>query len=284
MKVEVLKGKEIGKTRALYEEVFQDSREYTDYFYEKVQREGTAFAAEENNEVISELFLIPKHLICNNKIIEALYVYGVATKTQYRGQGCMDRLMKEALYYAKESSTELLYLIPVSTALYDKYGFHTVKQGEVRIWELSEKESTEMMQYNFESVFEFGDKLYQEINGLEKSIKKSLELHAFSCIYPLRDREYLVDRICRAKIEGGGMYLIRSQNGKVTGFVITGEEEREIVIMDMAGEYEKKEEIIKSFMKWQGRRRMKEYVFTIMIKELKESMKNIVWNTLNDEI
>ena len=44
MKIEVLKGKEIGKTRALYEEVFQDSREYTDYFYEKVQREGTAFA------------------------------------------------------------------------------------------------------------------------------------------------------------------------------------------------------------------------------------------------
>lgn len=110
MKIEVLKGKEIGKTRALYEEVFQDSREYTDYFYEKVQREGTAFAAEENNEVISELFLIPKHLICNNKIIEALYVYGVATKTQYRGQGCMDRLMKEALIMPKKAAQSFFIL------------------------------------------------------------------------------------------------------------------------------------------------------------------------------
>ena len=274
MKIEILKGKEIQKTRALYEEVFQDSREYTEYFYKKVQKDGICFAMEENNKIISELFLIPKRMVCDHNIIDALYVYGVATKEQYRGQGCMDKLMKQALYYAKDSTTEFLYLIPVSPALYERYGFHTVKQGEIRMWELSE-EPAEMKEYNFEQVFEFYDELYQEINGLEKSS---------SGIYPFRDKDYLADRIFRARIEGGGMYLIRKRNGETAGFVITGEEEGEIVIMDVDGEYEKKEKIVKDFMNGQGRRKMKEYVFTIMIKELKGSLKNMTWTAFNDEI
>ncbi len=274
MKIEILKGKEIQKTRALYEEVFQDSREYTEYFYKKVQKDGICFAMEENNKIISDLFLIPKRMVCDHNIIDALYVYGVATKEQYRGQGCMDKLMKQALYYAKDSTTEFLYLIPVSPALYERYGFHTVKQGEIRMWELSE-EPAEMTEYNFEQVFEFYDELYQEINGLEKSS---------SGIYPFRDKDYLADRICRARIEGGGMYLIRKRNGETAGFVITGEEEGESVIMDVDGEYEKKEKIVKDFMNKQGRRKIKEYVFTIMIKELKGSLKNMTWTAFNDEI
>lgn len=285
MKVEILKGKEIQKTRALYEEVFQDSKEYTDYFYEKVQRNGVCFAAEDNNEIISELFLIPKHLICDNKIIKALYVYGVATKTQYRGQGCMDKLIKEALYYAKRGIIELLYLIPVSPALYERYGFRTVKQGEIQMWELSEKESIGITEYNFEPVFEFCDKLYQEISRLEKRIRESYRLYAsYSGIHPLRNKKYLVDRICRAEIEGGRMYLMREQNKEIAGFIITGAEEGEIVIMDVVGEYQKKEEIVKSFMKWQGKTRIKEYVFTIMIKELEKCVKKTAWVTLNDEL
>lgn len=292
MKIEILKGKEIQKTRALYEEVFQDSKAYTDYFYEKVQKDGICFVAEQNDEIISELFLLPKRLICENKIIKALYVYGVATKEQYRGQGCMDKLMKEAFYYAKGSSIGLLYLIPVHPALYERYGFRTVKQGEIRIWELSEKESAEMTEYKFEPVFEFYDELYQEINSLEKRIEKSYGLYVDSCskngfsynIYPLRDKEYLADRIYLAKTEGGGMYLIRKENGELTGFIITGEEEGEIVIMDVSGEYGKKEKIVKGFMKWKNEKKIKEYIFTIMIKELKESTKNIICVSLNDEI
>lgn len=285
MKIKILKGKEIQKTRALYEEVFQDSREYTDYFYEKIQMDGICFAMEKNNEIISELFLIPKRMVYDDKIIDALYVYGVATKEQYRGQGCMDKLMKQALYYAKDGIIELLYLIPVSSALYERYGFHTVKQGEIRMWKLSERESTEMTEYNFEQVFEFYDELYWKINRLEKNMERPYGLRASSSgVYPFRDKDYLADRICRARIEGGGMYLVGKQKEEIEGFIITGEEQGEIVIMDVIGEYEKKEKFVKNFMKWQNRKKIKEYIFTIMIKELKGSLKNITWAAFNDEI
>lgn len=287
MKIEMLKGSDIGKTRRLYEEVFHDSIEYTDYFYQKVQRKGTAFAAEEHNKVIAELFLLPKRLVYNDKIVEAFYVYGVATKKEYRGQGCMSSLIKEALCYAKDTSAELLYLIPVNPALYGRYGFHIVKQGEIRIWELSERERTERMKSHFELISEIDDIICQEINTLETLISKSYDKNEFS-IYPLRDREYLSDRIFRAKIEGGKMYLIKEQYGKAAGLIITGKEKGELVVMDVIAECTKKEKILKNFMKWQGIEKIKEYIFTIMIKELsekwKEPLKNKIWVTLNDEI
>lgn len=281
MKIEILKGSEIEKTRALYEEVFQDSREYTDYFYEKASREGTAFVAEEDGEIVSEMFLLPKILVSGDRKIKALYLYGVATKEKYRRQGLMDRLIKEVLCFAESSGAELLYLIPVRADLYEKYGFCTVKQGEVQIWEISKKERKEMPEYSFESADSelFGDKLCQTINMLEKGIE------GLCGLYPFRSREYFVDRICRAHIEGGGLYLIRKQeDGAVQGFIVTGEEDREIVIMDIVGEEEKKGKMVKDFMRWQGRKSMKEYVFAVMLKKFKEEMNVIFKVKINDEI
>jgi len=281
VKLEILKGREIGKTRALYEEVFQDSREYTDYFYEKVQREGIAFAAEKDGEVVSEMFLLPKILVSGERRIEALYLYGVATRKEYRRQGLMDRLMKEALCYAAKSRAELLYLIPVSQALYEKYGFCTLKQGKVRIWEMPDRKSKEKQEYSFwpASCEMFSDKLCQEIHMLEKHVKEPYRL------FPLRDRKYFTDILRRAHIEGGGVYLVgKPENRAVEGIIVTGEEDGEIVIMDVIGKEEKKEEMMKDFVKWEGRKRVKEYVFTVMVKKLKEGIKVISEAGLNDEI
>lgn len=281
MKIEILKGREIKKTRALYEEVFQDSKEYTDYFYEKAQKEGTAFAVEKDGEVAAEMFLLPKILVSGDRRIEALYLYGVATKKEYRRQGLMDRLIKEALCCAENSGAELLYLIPVSPVLYERYGFCTMKQREVRIWEISEREGREMSKYSFESMSNemFRDELCREINMLERSTKEACE------VYPFRSREYFADRIRRAHIEGGGMYLIRKQGHcAAEGFIATGEEDGESVIMDVVGRKENKEEMVKDFMRWQERGRIKEYVFPVMVKLLKKEVNKISKVGINDEI
>ena len=44
MRIERLEGSELVKTRPLYEMVFRDTKEYTDYFYQKIQGEVKAFA------------------------------------------------------------------------------------------------------------------------------------------------------------------------------------------------------------------------------------------------
>lgn len=282
MRIESLEGREIEKTRALYEMVFQDSKKYTDYFYEKIQREGKAFAAvNDENEIAAELFLIPKLLSCDDKIIESVYVYGAATKAEYRGQGIMKQLMGEALSYAGEKGAELAYLIPVNEKIYEGMGFRTVKQGEIHIWELSGKEAGMMLKFNLEPVNggNFNDGIYQEINSLENEIKEPGE------ILPFRDREYLSDRIRRAEIEGGGVYLLRKRKDyTIAGIIITGEENGETVIQDVIGEQGKKEGFVKDFMRWKGAVVMREYIFTIMMKVLGAQVEIPSKVLLNDEV
>lgn len=250
MRIERLEGSELVKTRPLYEMVFRDTKEYTDYFYQKIQGEVKAFAAvSDENEIVAELFLIPKLLSCDDKIIESVYIYGAATKEEYRGQGIMKRLMGEALDYAWEKGAELAYLIPVNEKIYEGMGFQTVKQGEIHTWELSGKEAGMMLKFNLEPVNEgnFNDGIYQEINSLENEIKEPGE------ILPFRDREYIADRIRRAGIEGGGVYLLRKRKDyKIAGIIITGEENGESVILDVIGGQEKKEGFVKDFMRWKG--------------------------------
>ena len=280
MTIEVLKGKELEKTRLLYEEVFHDSREYTDYFYEKIQKQGTAFVVEEDKRIVSELFLIPKLLSCKDRIMETLYLYGVATKKEYRGQGFMGQLMENALDYAVKTKAELVYLIPVNENLYRRFGFQTIKQGNTHIWELTEKEAEKMLKFNFESVSSenFSEEVYREINMLENKIKEPEE------ILPFRDREYLIDRIRRAQIEGGGVYLLRKHDDYMAaGMIMTAKEQGETVILDVIGRKEKREHCIKDFMRWKNSMRMKEYIFTVMIKTLngKKAFSTVL---LNDEI
>lgn len=282
MRIERLEGGELEKTRPLYEMVFRDTKEYTDYFYQKIQGEGKAFAAvSDENEIVAELFLVPKLLSCDDKIIESVYIYGAATKEEYRGQGIMKRLMGEALDYAWEKGAELAYLIPVNEKIYEGMGFQTVKQGEIHTWELSGKEAGMMLKFNLEPVNEgnFNDGIYQEINSLENEIKEPGE------ILPFRDREYIADRIRRAGIEGGGVYLLRKRKDyKIAGIIITGEENGESVILDVIGGQEKKEGFVKDFMRWKGVLVMREHVFAIMMKTPDGQLNIPSKVLLNDEI
>lgn len=282
MRIECLEGNELRKTRTLYETVFRDSKEYTDYFYNKVERDGKAFVAiNDDDEIVAEVFLLPKLLSCEDKIMDAMYVYGVATKETYRGQGIMRQLMTAALHHAGEKNAELVYLIPADEKIYEGFGFETVKQGEIHTWELSGKEAGMMLKFNLESLTmgNFNDEIYREINFLENEIKEAGD------ILPFRDKEYLEDRILRAEIDGGGVYLLRKRRDySIAGIIITGEEQGETVILDVIGEPEKKEGFVKDFMRWKGSMSMKEYVFPVMMKRMDEE-KIKEWKVLlNDEI
>ncbi|MDY5576746.1 MAG: GNAT family N-acetyltransferase [Lachnospiraceae bacterium] len=283
MVVKYLRGKEIRKTRKLYEDVFQDSKEYTDYFYHHAEQNMVAIAAMEDEEIIGELFLVPKLLSVSDRYVEALYVYGVATAEKYRGRGIMKRLLQEAEDYAATEEADCLYLIPVDEKIYESSGYVTIKQGENHIWELSPKEATEMLKFNLETIQpEEPDKeLYREISVLESEIRQEEELA------PLWDKEYLTDRILRASVDGGGVYLLRKRNDySIAGLIVTGEEDGEIVILDILGASDRKEGLVKDFMRWKGTLTMKEYIFPVMVKivnpdfSFPENMKVV----LNDEI
>lgn len=269
MRIEQLEGKELYRTRPLYQSIFHDTELFTDFFYRKAEKDGKAIVCMDGEEIVSEVFLFPRLLSCNDSMAEAVYLYGVATKEEYRGRGMMKKLMEKALAEAKCANADFAYLIPENPEIYKKLGFRLIKERKEKIYQLSVKEAKMMLKFNLEPLTEanFKEDIYQEINSLENEIRTGKEL------MPFRDREYFKERIVRAGIEGGGVYLLRKRNDySIAGIIMTSEEIGEIVIEDIVGDEEKKEGFIKDFMRWKGMAGMKEEIFPVMVAEIKEGI------------
>ena len=124
-----LEGKEVSRTRSLYEEVFrEDSKAFVDYYYENKAPGNTTFVLESSaHEIIAMLHLTPYTLCVRNKAVwsrlPAYYVVAVATKEQYRHHGCMRRLLEAAERHCNVQQVPFLFLMPADPAIYQPFGY-----------------------------------------------------------------------------------------------------------------------------------------------------------------
>ncbi|MCI8306893.1 MAG: GNAT family N-acetyltransferase [Lachnospiraceae bacterium] len=128
MKVRLLEDYEKKNIIPLYREVFDDSDDYVRYFYKKVLPESGVFTCTVNGRIVGMLCLIPKRICVGTKIISCYYIYGVATRPDWRRKGVMSHIMKEAVNHLRLHGTSdyFTYLIPNpagNAAIYEKYGF-----------------------------------------------------------------------------------------------------------------------------------------------------------------
>ena len=65
MRIEQLEGKELYRTRPLYQSIFRDTELFTDFFYRKAEKDGKAIVCMDGEEIVSEVFLLPKSLSRN---------------------------------------------------------------------------------------------------------------------------------------------------------------------------------------------------------------------------
>lgn len=131
MRVRMLEDFEKKEILPLYENVFDDSKEYVNYFYKNVMPKSSVFTCSVNGETVGMLCLIPKNVSVGDIRIACRYIYGVATRLEWRKKGVMSRIMKEAVnhLYMSGTSDYFTYLIPSpagNAAIYEKYGFGTV--------------------------------------------------------------------------------------------------------------------------------------------------------------
>ncbi len=131
MKVSLLEDLEKKNIIPLYREVFEDSEAYENYFINNVLPESSVFTCKMNGFFVGMLCFIPKKVcVCGIEIC-CQYIYGVATKLEWRNKGVMSRIMREAVnhLYLQGTSDYFTYLIPSpasNAAIYEKYGFGTV--------------------------------------------------------------------------------------------------------------------------------------------------------------
>ena len=112
MEVKILAGEDVIALRPLWEEVFsEDTKEFTDYYFKYKAQNNIAFVQAKDSEAVSMVHLTP---YMTGKGEEVCYVVGVATKEEYRRQGLMEELLKEAFLCMQSEQEPFTFLMPAT--------------------------------------------------------------------------------------------------------------------------------------------------------------------------
>lgn len=128
--IRIVNDNEKNLIRPLYEEVFNDSKEFVDYYFAKYVKNAINFVCERNGQVIAMATIHPKTLSISGENVKVGYVYAVATKKEYRGQGLMRNVLEAIDKYAIDNKYAYLYLIPVDPEIYKSLGYVLLKEGK----------------------------------------------------------------------------------------------------------------------------------------------------------
>lgn len=218
--IEELEGEACSRLRPLWEEVFwEDSREFTDYYFKEKASGNHAFTLKMGEEDAAMLYLspYPMEIRIGNDFAEReiCYIVGVATKKKYRHRGYMDRLLRAALSYMREKERPFAFLMPANPDIYRPYQFTYIYDRKKYM--LREK---------------------AKIRPLEKEESKMLAEYASSYlkkeydVFIRRDAAYFQGMEEELNAQKGGIYIQYGERGCVEGYFFYTDEEGEEEIQE----------------------------------------------------
>ena len=114
-----------GSASDLWRSIFEDSEEFTNWYFQKRFRPEHSFAAFDGDTLVSMTLGRGTEIFVGGRMHEALLISGVATLPEYRKQGLMHKLVQMQLDDAKASGFACCYLYPVQESIYASLGFRT---------------------------------------------------------------------------------------------------------------------------------------------------------------
>lgn len=110
-------------------DVFGDSQEVVDNFFNETVQPDNIIAVFYGNEPVSALYLLDSTICVDGKSYQAYYVYGVSTLAEHRGKGLMKKCLDKAYEKAACDNVSYLYLVPAEESLFTLYGKAGYKIG-----------------------------------------------------------------------------------------------------------------------------------------------------------
>jgi len=119
VKFDIARKSDVPALKKMWQEIFKDTKEYTELYFSYKFKEGNAFVIRIEDEIISTLYVEYTDLFIEGKILKGAYFCGIATKKEHRGKGFAGRLIE----YAKKNiqKTDIIYLIPANNSLFNFY-------------------------------------------------------------------------------------------------------------------------------------------------------------------
>ena len=123
--------------RSLWAEIFGASESYLDIFFETYYRSALILTEERSGSLISALWGLPFRFSGG---LKGLYLCGLSTIHQWRGEGIMSGLMREAENWAIRNNFDFSFLIPADEDLRRYYAARGYRDALCRTsWKLSPK-------------------------------------------------------------------------------------------------------------------------------------------------
>ncbi len=136
MELRYLGQEEKGRSRKLWEQCFkEDSSRFLDYYYKEKCDDNQILVLEQldrhgglEGEIISMAQRNPYSIFWNGREYLLDYIVGVATKPQWRHQGCMRKLLNRMLADQNREQMPFTFLMPADPKIYQPFGFAYVYQ------------------------------------------------------------------------------------------------------------------------------------------------------------
>ena len=215
MEVRLLKQQEHGKTRLLWEKVFQeDSKAFLDYYYFFKTRENSVYVVEEDEEIRSMLHLNPFLIQVGEGQFDVRYIIAVATEESYRKRGYMGMLLRKAMQAMYQEKQPFTFLMPAAEVIYTPYDFRFVYDQNVWKYTVVEKQEQKSLPVS------------------EAGIGDGADLAAFFMeyfserfqIYAVRDEQYYQTMLFEQQSENGGIAILK-RSEKIVGCFLYGDED-----------------------------------------------------------
>lgn len=107
--------------QALWQEAFGDSDEYLNAFFTSVYKDENTLVYVEGGRSAAALYIVPYTMPQKEGNIKIAYLYALATRPSFRGQGIMARLIERSFEICQKRGYRLLTLIPSERSLFDYY-------------------------------------------------------------------------------------------------------------------------------------------------------------------
>lgn len=127
MTLRKLELQEHGKTRNLWEDIFEeDTPKFLDYYYSVKTSENEIYVIEEDDKIVSMLHLNPYQMRIRDKVYQTHYIVAVATDESYRKRGYMAALLNHVMQEMQDRGEPFTFLMPAAEAIYKPFGFEFI--------------------------------------------------------------------------------------------------------------------------------------------------------------
>ena len=219
------KNDDILQLKKIWSDIFKDSDEFINWFFENRFMADLCYVCEENGEIVSCLHGYPITLNVKGTSVKAISVSGVATLPEFRGKGIMKKLLKEYLLKVKEMGYPLAVLTAENPEIYKSMGFVHITDAFFGYEFRGEKQK----------VTEINIK--ENIEKLKKCYEKYCEKYSGNIIrgdfFDVKMQEYISEK-CKC--------LARFDNGEVSAYLVYAEVDGKAFCGEVAGN--KPEEIL----------------------------------------